>query len=71
VAFILGAVICGVAVDRNGPSWVLYVGSPASCLLVPLALLLPGGRGAAIATPASTRRSASRPADAPNRSCCS
>jgi PPP family 3-phenylpropionic acid transporter len=41
VAFILGAVICGAAVDRNGPSWVLYVGFIGIALLVPCALLLP------------------------------
>ena len=41
VAFILGAVICGAAVDRNGPAWVLYVGFAGIVLLVPLALLLP------------------------------
>ncbi len=29
VAFILGTVICGVAVDHNGPAWVLYVGFAA------------------------------------------
>jgi len=34
VAFILGAVICGAAVDRNGPSWVLYVGFIGIALLV-------------------------------------
>ena len=44
VAFILGTVICGVAVDRNGPSWVLYVGCAGhraaacrSALLLPAA----------------------------------
>jgi PPP family 3-phenylpropionic acid transporter len=41
VAFILGAVICGAAVDRNGASWVLYVGFIGIALLVPCALLLP------------------------------
>jgi len=41
LAFILGAVLCGVAVDRNGPAWVLYVGFSGIVLLVPLALLLP------------------------------
>jgi len=41
VAFILGAVLCGVAVDRDGPAWVLYVGFSGIVLLVPLALLLP------------------------------
>ena len=43
VAFILGAVLCGFAVDRNGPDWVLYVGLSGVVLLVPLGLLLPGG----------------------------
>jgi MFS transporter, PPP family, 3-phenylpropionic acid transporter len=41
VAFILGALICGAAVDRNGPSWVLYVSVIGIALLVPCALLLP------------------------------
>jgi PPP family 3-phenylpropionic acid transporter len=41
VAFILGAVLCGFAVDRNGPAWVLYVGLSGIALLVPLGLLLP------------------------------
>ena len=41
VAFILGVVICGAAVDRNGPAWVLYVGFVGIVLLVPSALLLP------------------------------
>ena len=41
VAFILGTVICGIAVDRNGPSWVLYVGLAGIVMLVPLGLLLP------------------------------
>ena len=41
VAFILGTLICGAAVDRNGPSWVLYVGFAGIALLVPLGLLLP------------------------------
>ncbi len=41
VAFILGTVICGAAVDRNGPTWVLYVGFIGVVMLVPCALLLP------------------------------
>jgi len=41
VAFILGTLICGAAVDRNGPSWVLYVGFAGIAMLVPLGLLLP------------------------------
>ena len=41
VAFILGALICGSAVDLKGPSWVLYVGFIGIALLVPCALLLP------------------------------
>jgi len=41
VAFILGTFLCGVAVDRNGPSWVLYVGLLGVALLAPLALCLP------------------------------
>jgi len=41
VAFIFGTFVCGVAVDRNGPSWVLYVALVGLTLLAPLALLLP------------------------------
>jgi PPP family 3-phenylpropionic acid transporter len=41
VAFILGTVICGVAVDHNGPAWVLYVGFAGIVMLVPLGLMLP------------------------------
>ena len=41
VAFIFGTFTCGVAVDRNGPTWVLYVAFAGLVLLAPLALLLP------------------------------
>jgi PPP family 3-phenylpropionic acid transporter len=41
VAFIFGTFMCGLAVDRNGPSWVLYVALVGLVLLAPLALLLP------------------------------
>ncbi|MBV8410570.1 MAG: MFS transporter [Alphaproteobacteria bacterium] len=41
VAFILGTVLCGFAVDRNGPAWVLYVALSGIVLLVPFGLLLP------------------------------
>jgi PPP family 3-phenylpropionic acid transporter len=41
VAFILGTLLCGIAVDRDGPAWVLYVGLSGIVLLVPLGLLLP------------------------------
>jgi PPP family 3-phenylpropionic acid transporter len=41
VAFILGTVLCGFAVDRNGPAWVLYVAFSGILLLVPMGLLLP------------------------------
>ncbi len=41
VAFILGAITCGIAVDRYGPPWVMYVGLASIVLLAPLALLLP------------------------------
>jgi PPP family 3-phenylpropionic acid transporter len=40
-AFILGVIVCGIAVDRQGPSWVLYVGFAGIVMLVPLALWLP------------------------------
>lgn len=41
VAFIFGTFTCGVAVDRNGPTWVLYVALAGLVMLAPLALLLP------------------------------
>jgi PPP family 3-phenylpropionic acid transporter len=41
VAFILGTFLTGVAVDRYGPPWVLYVGLVGVTLLVPFALVLP------------------------------
>jgi len=41
VAFILGALACGAAVDRFGSPWVLYVGAASVVLLVPFALMLP------------------------------
>lgn len=41
VAFILGTILCGVAVEHNGPPWVLYVGLSGIVLLVPLGLMLP------------------------------
>lgn len=44
VAFIVGAFICGVAVDRYGPSWVLYVAVASLVLLAPCALLLPAAQ---------------------------
>src|SRR5260370_3087487 len=44
VAFILGTVICAVAVDHNGPAWVLYVGFAGIVMLVPFGLMLPAAR---------------------------
>jgi PPP family 3-phenylpropionic acid transporter len=41
VTFILGTVICGWAVDRNGSAWVLYVGFAGVAMLLPLGPLLP------------------------------
>ena len=41
VAFILGTVLCGVAVQRFGPSWVLYVGFAGILPLAAFALVLP------------------------------
>ena len=41
VAFIAGVVACGVAVDRFGASWVLYVGLAGIVLLVPFGMILP------------------------------
>ncbi len=41
VAFIVGTLITGVAVDRFGPPSVLYIGTVGVALLVPFALLLP------------------------------
>ena len=55
VAFILGTVICGVAVDRNGPAWVLYVGFAGIVMLRPARPDAAGGRSAA------SRRGQARP----------
>ena len=41
VAFIVGTLLTGVAVDRYGPPSVLYIGLAGVALLVPFALLLP------------------------------
>ncbi|MDP2376493.1 MFS transporter [Reyranella sp.] len=41
VAFIGGTFVAGIAVDRYGPPWVLYVGMASIVLLAPFALLLP------------------------------
>jgi PPP family 3-phenylpropionic acid transporter len=41
VAFILGAIVCGAAVDRDGAAWVLYVGFAGIVMLGPLGLILP------------------------------
>ncbi|MBL6617072.1 MAG: MFS transporter [Reyranella sp.] len=41
VAFILGAIACGAAVDRDGARWVLYVGFAGIVMLAPLGLILP------------------------------
>ncbi|SJZ70266.1 MFS transporter, PPP family, 3-phenylpropionic acid transporter [Enhydrobacter aerosaccus] len=41
VAFILGTLLCGLAVQELGPPWVLYVGLAGILFLVPFALALP------------------------------
>jgi PPP family 3-phenylpropionic acid transporter len=41
VAFIGGTFMAGIAVDRYGPPWVLYVGMASIVLLAPCAWLLP------------------------------
>ncbi|NQW52252.1 MAG: MFS transporter, partial [Rhodospirillales bacterium] len=41
IAFIGGTFLAGIAVDRYGPPWVLYVGMASIVLLAPFALLLP------------------------------
>jgi PPP family 3-phenylpropionic acid transporter len=41
VAFIGGAFVAGLAVERYGPPWVLYVGLASIVFLAPCALLLP------------------------------
>jgi PPP family 3-phenylpropionic acid transporter len=50
VAFIFGTFLAGIAVDRYGPPWVLYVGMASIVLLAPFALLLPATRPRAAAT---------------------
>jgi MFS transporter, PPP family, 3-phenylpropionic acid transporter len=44
VAFIGGTFMAGIAVDRYGPPWVLYVGAASIVLLAPCALLLPAAQ---------------------------
>lgn len=41
VAFIGGAFLAGIAVDRYGPPWVLYVGLASIVFLAPFSFLLP------------------------------
>lgn len=41
VAFIAGTFVAGIAVERYGPPWVLYVGLASIVFLAPCALLLP------------------------------
>ncbi len=41
VAFILGTVLCGVAVEHFGPPWVLYVALAGVVALAPFAFVLP------------------------------
>lgn len=50
VAFILGTVLCGVAVQRFGPPWVLYVGLAGILLLAPFAFVLPTAESHPIGT---------------------
>jgi PPP family 3-phenylpropionic acid transporter len=50
VAFILGTVLCGVAVERFGPPWVLYVALAGILVLAPFALLLPTAESHTMAT---------------------
>lgn len=49
VAFIGGTFLAGIAVDRYGPPWVLYVGLASIVLLAPFALLLPAAAPRAMA----------------------
>lgn len=49
VAFIAGTFMCGIAVDRYGPPWVLYVGLASIIFLAPFALLLPAAEPKAAA----------------------
>ncbi len=49
VAFIAGTFMCGLAVDRYGPPWVLYVGLASIVFLAPFALLLPAAEPKAAA----------------------
>ncbi|MBS0221848.1 MAG: MFS transporter [Proteobacteria bacterium] len=50
VAFILGTVLCGVAVQRFGPPSVLYVGLGGILLLAPFAFVLPTAESHPIGT---------------------
>jgi PPP family 3-phenylpropionic acid transporter len=47
IAFILGTFLCGVAVDRFGPPWVLYVAITGIAFLVPLLFAMPAAEAAA------------------------
>ena len=49
VAFIAGTFMCGLAVDRYGPPWVLHVGLASIVFLAPFALLLPAAEPKATA----------------------
>lgn len=49
VAFIAGTFMCGIAVDRYGPPWVLFVGLASIIFLAPFALLLPAAEPKAAA----------------------
>ena len=63
VAFIFGTFIAGIAVDRYGPPWVLYVGMASIVLLAPLALLLPAAAPRAAAAAAKPGHAPFRVAD--------
>jgi PPP family 3-phenylpropionic acid transporter len=50
VAFILGTVLCGMAVQHFGPPWVLYVALAGILVLVPFAFVLPTAESHPIGT---------------------
>ena len=50
VAFILGTVLCGVAVQHFGPPWVLYVALAGILVLAPFAFVLPTAESHPIGT---------------------
>ncbi len=52
IAYIVGTFLCGVAVDRFGPPWILYVGIAGIAIMAPLVFALPPSDVHGTASPA-------------------